>query len=685
MTKPVNAVDLDQAVFFVYPDSEASRQEFEQQNLHSEKEFMKNKLMKIWTEIKETISSLTSEYFWHDEGIHWEIIDRTCNPFNAFLSGKIRFGDGMEDEWFVIRLLKYLTSKNSSLVCSIFDTDGDFILIEAAEVLPEWLEPENSKNRVFIHEGNVKIVPIEKFKNEPSLQEALKFIKSGSGGCPAFNEEINRVIERKVFEKQKLHKTRVRIPMRIAKILSVKRQLVGPAVSAFYNREPESMRFCTLMKNFNPWKSGSPMVLTTVSMTRIQFAQLACQEFVAPSNENVNFDVQNCENSIAAELGMKLACGFEILLSSEESKFISKNLFEAEQKSVQNEIEEILKSEIEGNFICDESEDDLSWMEISEDVLESELKSKLSLNEQEKTDLINTWTREYENGNEKLSEIKEEISEIDKIVENMKKMIESTSNFEGIEADNRDDNSEDEDDGFDSDNSDDYAESYDSEDDEMLLEREIFETINFDPDLLMKILEANAHMEVSSEEFLKRFRKYQEENPVTERKQRKQKGLADIDEDKLNEARKSSRKVYEDVKETEETESDEAVDSDVDADEIDDDDEDVGDEFIYGQTLDQLKQSSQVETEISDDNDSDDHIDEKSPLANPTDPTTLSDYYDAMDRELQSELKQYNPDLDETSNLGKSVIETMMAARGGSGVNPMETVISGLGKQMPRG
>ena len=129
MTRPVNLIDLDQAVFFVYPDSEALRKEYEdkKRSLLKEKEFMMNKLKSLWEEIQNIISSFASEYFWHDEGIHWEIVDRTANPFNAFISGKIRFGDGMEDEWFAVRLLKALTRQNSSLICSIFDTDGDFI------------------------------------------------------------------------------------------------------------------------------------------------------------------------------------------------------------------------------------------------------------------------------------------------------------------------------------------------------------------------------------------------------------------------------------------------------------------------------------------------------------------------------------------------------------------------------
>lgn len=33
----------------------------------------------------------------------------------------------------------------------IEDNDGEFLLIEAADYLPKWLDPDNSANRVSIH------------------------------------------------------------------------------------------------------------------------------------------------------------------------------------------------------------------------------------------------------------------------------------------------------------------------------------------------------------------------------------------------------------------------------------------------------------------------------------------------------------------------------------------------------
>lgn len=35
-------------------------------------------------------------------------------------------------------------------LCRVYDSDGDFLLIEAANTLPDWITPENAENRVSI-------------------------------------------------------------------------------------------------------------------------------------------------------------------------------------------------------------------------------------------------------------------------------------------------------------------------------------------------------------------------------------------------------------------------------------------------------------------------------------------------------------------------------------------------------
>lgn len=48
----------------------------------------------------------------------------------------------------------------SELITSIRDTDGEFLLIEAANDLPSWVSPENSDNRLWLQAGHLHLIPL---------------------------------------------------------------------------------------------------------------------------------------------------------------------------------------------------------------------------------------------------------------------------------------------------------------------------------------------------------------------------------------------------------------------------------------------------------------------------------------------------------------------------------------------
>jgi hypothetical protein len=48
----------------------------------------------------------------------------------------------------VVYILRELTKRHKDIWVKVVDTDGQFLLIEAAGMLPEWLEPEVADNRV---------------------------------------------------------------------------------------------------------------------------------------------------------------------------------------------------------------------------------------------------------------------------------------------------------------------------------------------------------------------------------------------------------------------------------------------------------------------------------------------------------------------------------------------------------
>jgi len=64
-----------------------------------------------------------------------------------YLHGLTNYGDSVEDEWLIVYILKELSTKFPSLWIKVVDTDGEFLLIEAANALPRWLNPEIADNR----------------------------------------------------------------------------------------------------------------------------------------------------------------------------------------------------------------------------------------------------------------------------------------------------------------------------------------------------------------------------------------------------------------------------------------------------------------------------------------------------------------------------------------------------------
>ena len=69
------------------------------------------------------------------------------------LTGRVTFGENVEDEWFTISLLRELTLKNPDLVIRVTDQDGEVLLIEVADALPRWAQdPTTSDGRAYLHQ-----------------------------------------------------------------------------------------------------------------------------------------------------------------------------------------------------------------------------------------------------------------------------------------------------------------------------------------------------------------------------------------------------------------------------------------------------------------------------------------------------------------------------------------------------
>lgn len=101
----------------------------------------------------------------------------------------------------------------------------------------------------------------------------------------------------------------------MAKVLKEEPCLIARAVEGFYDRDIDTMKHAARMEKFlkGPGGEGVEMVRTTVRMTRAMYAQLVQQNFQAPRGYPMPRREEGPEKWMEAELGMKIACGFEMM------------------------------------------------------------------------------------------------------------------------------------------------------------------------------------------------------------------------------------------------------------------------------------------------------------------------------------------------------------------------------------
>ncbi|KAK0648779.1 SGT1 protein-domain-containing protein [Cercophora newfieldiana] len=338
----------------------------------------------------EKAESLTKNYIWQREGFKLET--KIQNGL-SYLHGITNYGDNVEDEWLIVYLLRELSRSFPQLWVRVCDSDGEFLLIEAAKALPSWLSPENDSNRVWIHDGKLHIIPLQTAagghgSKSLSLREALTVITSGpdslSHSTSIEAEAFYRLEKYPGQIADSIHHSLVTIPRKLAYIIHARPKAIALATEAFYLRDPISLR---------PLLSGSgpllfpPTDLVTVStrFTRVLYAQLKSQRFEPPpvwssilqegEAEVTPGDEEAAKKLSRLELGMKVTTGFEILAKNGHE---SNNRVAREVALLVEDLEEdgdcALPSDAEirtwEEVGC---EDDDSWMDIDFRDFEQEL------------------------------------------------------------------------------------------------------------------------------------------------------------------------------------------------------------------------------------------------------------------------------------------------------------------------
>ncbi|KAJ8296593.1 Protein ecdysoneless [Rhodotorula toruloides] len=306
------------------------------------------------------IASLSTGYIWHRQPFQLGVSPLSFTApagqkQHQWLTGKTDVTDAVDDEWFVVWLLKQVTEKWRDAAVAVEDDDGEFLLIEAADVLPSWVTPQNAAHRVWIYRGELHLIPLEHKSALPFEEEsmspsfdpeeegfldratALELVRDDNVATRAAREVEEAVWARIAGYPGKIkehhHRTLTYLPTDIALALVDSPSLVAEAIAAFYEREPGTLRAVNTMSRFPPGPpipststtSDSDMtdtpslpstVLVPTLLTRPLYSQVVLQRFYAPKPfQKVGW--MDAKLGRADErrrsVGMKIACGFEML------------------------------------------------------------------------------------------------------------------------------------------------------------------------------------------------------------------------------------------------------------------------------------------------------------------------------------------------------------------------------------
>ncbi|GMF45148.1 unnamed protein product [Phytophthora fragariaefolia] len=325
----------------------------------------------------------TRGFLWHKHRFHLQVTPGRSGPY--IMSGRTSVGDAIQDEWVVAKLLFDITKQFPGVVGRIVDSDGEFLLIESAEALPDWVTPEDSDRRVFVVDGMLHIAPpasVGRRGKEGDLydEDALQQVLDAGVDTEA-STAVQRLIQHKLHEvptylRENRHRVRCLLPERVARVFAANGDLVGPAVETFYYREPKQTGLvCGKMATF--LADGHGVVEHMVTFSRAMFAQLKQQNFFPPKpflrrdaryrvlerskgEENTHPDAQ------AADIGVKLACGLELLYASGGE--------DQHGQSWKQIMDETLQQEnVTLSTLPIEPDDDDSWLYMHPDTLESQL------------------------------------------------------------------------------------------------------------------------------------------------------------------------------------------------------------------------------------------------------------------------------------------------------------------------
>lgn len=261
-----------------------------------------------------------------DENTSCSHASSSCKGKRTALEGCVKFGENLDDEWFVVWILREI-SKHFPVLIRVWDNDGEFLLIEAAYSLPDWLEPDVAENRVWLLNGKVHCIPLDS-RNERKridIDEAIGILLKDTERSRECGKDIDAVISRRIqaypkYAQDTMHRATVCIPQSVASILIQSPQSISKSAERFSVSTPAERRHAAKVCRY--LTKGEGLVPYIATFNRHTYCNLKLSSYKAPDqspwhayseeykqqSESENKD----DVDVALDLGLKIALGFEM-------------------------------------------------------------------------------------------------------------------------------------------------------------------------------------------------------------------------------------------------------------------------------------------------------------------------------------------------------------------------------------
>lgn len=144
-----------------------------------------------------------------------------------------------------------------------------------------------------------------------SVSVALEKIRQNAKLYKVPESILKCITARFADSKNQVHRTTVYLPAAAVTVLNANPSLISAAVRTFCNRDQIDMKSCRAMKHFPP----ETRCYSNITFTRCLYAMLTHARYTPDRRTGWNLPPSSDEKFKAHNLGMKIACGFEILVS----------------------------------------------------------------------------------------------------------------------------------------------------------------------------------------------------------------------------------------------------------------------------------------------------------------------------------------------------------------------------------